>query len=149
MVQKFFSKARVIDKILSFILVASIIASCITLIYIVVTPKPGERFTEFYLLGPNGTGSDYPTDLKAGEEGEVIIGIVNHEFENVNYRLEVNFNGSLVHEEQVFLSESEKWESPFTFKPIKKGEKQKLEFLLYKDQQREVYRTLHLYVSII
>jgi len=137
-----------LDKGLSIALIASIIGSSATLVYVAVTPKTGERFTEFYILGPNGTASNYPTDLKVGEEGKVIIGIVNHEYENVTYRLEVNFNGSLIHKEQVFLIENKKWESPFTFKATDKGENQKLEFLIYKDQQTEAYRTLHLFISV-
>jgi len=136
----------VLDKGLSIILIVSIIVTCTTLFYLVIAPKTGERFTEFYLLDPNGTAFDYPTDLKIGEEGNVIIGIVNLEYENVTYRLEVIFNGSLMHEEQVFLVENEKWESPFIFQATEKGENQKLEFLLYKDQ--ESYRTLHLWVKV-
>ena len=136
-----------LDKGLSIILIASIIGSSATLFYVVVTPKTGERFTEFYLLGPNGTASDYPTDLKTGEEGKVIIGIVNHEYENITYHLEVEFNGSLIHEEQVFLIENELWESLFTFKATSKGENLKLDFLLYK--HTEVYRRLHLWIRII
>jgi uncharacterized membrane protein len=137
-----------LDKGLSIALIASIIGSSATLVYVAVTPKTGERFTEFYILGPNGTASDYPTDLKVGEEGKVIIGIINHEYENVTYRLEVNFNGSLIHKEQVFLIENETWESSFTFKATDKGENQKLEFLIYKDQQTEAYRTLHLWINV-
>ena len=137
-----------LDKGLSIVLIASIIVSCATLIYVVVTPKTGERFSEFYLLGSNGLAADYPTELMGGVEGELIIGIVNHEYENVTYLLEVTFNGSLIYEEQISLIENEMWESPFTFKAIEKGENQKLEFLLYKDRQREAYRTLHLWVNI-
>jgi len=137
-----------LDKGLSIVLIASIIGSFATLVYVVVTPKTGERFTEFYVIGPNETASDYPTALKVGEEGKVVIGIVNHEYENVTYRLEVIFNGSLIHEEHVFLIENEKLEIPFTFKATKKGEKQKLEFLLYKDQQIEPYRALHLWINV-
>ena len=111
-------------------------------------PKPYERFTDFYLLGPNGIASNYPTDLKIGEEGKGIIGIVNHEYKNATYRLEINFNGSLIHEEHVFLIENEKWEILFTFQATEKGENQKLEFLLYKDQQIEAYRTLHLWINV-
>ncbi len=135
-----------LDKGLSIVLIASIIGASATLVYVAVTPKTGERFTEFYLLGSNGMASDYPTDLKVGDEGEVIIVIVNHEYENVTYRLEVNFNGSLIHEENIFLVENEKWESPFTFKATEKGENQKLEFILYKYQ--ESYRMLHLWISV-
>ena len=145
---KEFLGGTVWDKVLSVILVTSIIASSVAIVYVIAKPNTGELFTEFYLLGPNGTASDYPTDLKVGEEGNVIIGIVNHEYENTTYRLEINFNGYLIHEEQVFVIENEKWESLFTFKATEKGENQKLEFLLYKDQQIDAYRTLHLWVSV-
>lgn len=138
-----------LDKVLSIFLIASIIGSSATLVYVVVKPKTGERFTEFYLLGPNGTTFDYPIDLKIGEDGKVIIVIINHEYENVTYLLEINFNGSLIHEEQVLLIKNEKWEIPLTFKATKKGENQKLNFLLYKGQQIEAYRILHLWISII
>lgn len=138
----------VMDKGLAIVLIASIIGSSATLVYVAVTPKTGERFTEFYLLGPNVTSSTYPTDLKFGEEGKVIIVIMNYEYKNINYSLEINFNGSLIHKERVFLIENEKLEIPFTFKATEKGENQKLEFLLYKDQQRESYRTLHLWVRV-
>jgi len=136
------------DKVLSIILIISIIASSAALVYIIAKPETAERVTEFYLLGPNGEASDYPTDLKVGEEGKVIIGIVNHEYENLTYRLEVIFNGSLIHEEHMFLIENEKWEIPFTFKVTERGKNQKLEFLLYKNQNREVYITLHLWIRV-
>lgn len=145
---KFNLGQSVLDKGLSIVLIASIIGSSATLVYVAVTPKTGERFTEFYLLGSNGTAPDYPIDLNVGEEGKVVIVIVNHEYENVTYYLEVEFNGSLIHEEQVFLIDNEKCQSPFIFKAAKKGENQKLEFLLYKDQQIEAYRKLHLWISV-
>lgn len=138
----------VLDKGLSLVLIASIIGSSATLVYVVVKPKIGERFTEFYLLGPNGTASDYPTDLKVGECGKVMIGIVNHEYENITYRLEVKFNGTLINEEKVLLIENEIWKSPITFKPTKKGEKQKLEFTLYNNTEKEAYRRLYLLADI-
>lgn len=137
-----------LDKGFSIVLIMSIIFSCTTLVYVVLMPKTGEMFTEFYLLGSNGMASDYPKDLMVGEEGTFIIGIVNHEYEKVIYHLEVIFNGSLIHKKDVFLIENEKWECPFTFKSTKIGENQKLAFLIYKDQHREVYRTIHIWVNI-
>jgi len=134
------------DKALSIVLIASIIVCSITLVYAVVTPNTRERFTEFYLLGSNGTASDYPTALKTGDEGKLIIGIVNHEYENITYHLKVNFNGSLLHEENVFLIANEKWETPFNFIAESIGNNQKIEFILYKDQK--IYRTLHIWVDV-
>lgn len=138
----------VLDKYLSIILIASIICSSAILAYVIVMPKTGERFTEFYLLGPNGIASDYPKELKLGEEGKVIIGIVNREYENVTYHLEINFNGSLIHEENVSLIDNEKWENLFKFKITKKEENQKLDFMLYKNKEKEIYRRLYLWMEI-
>ena len=145
--QKFTIKAHP-HSIFSIILVVSIIVSSSILIYLIVTPKPNEKFTEFYLLDPNEKASDYPVDLMVGEEGKVIIGIVNHEYENITYLLEINFNGFLIYEEQIFLIENEKCETPFTFRAIEKGENQKLEFLLYKNQKIEAYRKLHVWIRV-
>jgi uncharacterized membrane protein len=147
-----------IDRILSFILVIAIVLAISMLVYVIVTPKEGEKFTEFYVLGPGGKAEDYPTNLKVGEEGEVIIGIVNHEYANVTYRLEVRLNGEVIDEKSVELMHNETWESPFLFKATTAGNDQKLEFLLFenpfeksvygKEDKEEPYRSLHLWVDV-
>jgi uncharacterized membrane protein len=78
-----------LDKTLTIILIVSIITSIGTLAYVVTHPKPGEAFTEFYILGPGGKAADYPTKLKVGQEGKVIIGIVNHEHRNMTYYVQI------------------------------------------------------------
>lgn len=78
-----------VDRILTVILLIAIFASIATLVYIIVTPKPGEKFTEFYILGPKGKAADYPTKLWVGQNGTVIIGIANHEYRTVNYTVEI------------------------------------------------------------
>jgi len=133
---------------LTIILIISIILAISMTVYMIVTPKEGEKFTEFYILGPNGTASDYPTNLKVGEEGEVIIGVVNHEYANVTYQLEVRLNGEVMDEKSINLMNNETWESSFTFRATRAGENQKLEFLLYKEGEKDVYRRLHLWVDI-
>ena len=141
-----------IDRILSVILIISIILAIAMTVYVIVTPKQGEKFTEFYILGPNGTADDYPTDLTVGEEGEVIIGIVNHEYSNMTYWLEVRVNETVISGEEVSLKHNETWERAFVFKMIRKGDNQKLNFLLYKDhpgnETEEAYRSLHLWVDV-
>lgn len=144
-----FDKA-LIDKILTVILLASIIVSICITVYIIITPKQGEKFTEFYILGPNGTASGYPTDLKVGDNGEVIIGIVNHEYENVSYLLEVKLDEKILESENVGLIHNETWESPFIFKAQDPGQDQKLEFLLYNNSSlnETVYRSLHFWMDV-
>ncbi|ASJ03602.1 hypothetical protein A3L09_10200 [Thermococcus profundus] len=78
-----------LDKALTVALIIAIIISLVTLGYVVTHPKPGEAFTEFYILGPGGKAADYPTKLLPGENGTVIIGIVNHEHRNVTYYVQI------------------------------------------------------------
>ena len=78
-----------LDKALTVVLIIAIITSVGALAYVVTHPRQGEAFTEFYILGPNGTASGYPTNLTVGENGTVIIGIVNHEGRNVTYYVQI------------------------------------------------------------
>jgi uncharacterized membrane protein len=147
-----------VDKILTAILIISIVLALSVTVYVIITPKEGEKFTEFYVLGPGGMAEEYPTNLTVGEEGEVIIGVVNHEYAAVTYQLELKVNGGVIDQKSIVLTHNETWEGPFTFKPKKAGEDQKLEFLLYKnpfnksvygeEDEEEIYRALHLWVDV-
>jgi len=96
-----------LDKALTVILIIAILTSIGTLGYVITHPKPGEAFTEFYILGPDGIADNYPTELKVGQNGTVIIGIVNHEQRNVTYYVQIwrvnltwdnTTNTTLIHE---------------------------------------------------
>mgnify|MGYP000085336981 CR=1 FL=1 len=136
-----------IDKALTIILILSILASISALIYVIVTPKRGEKFTEFYILGPGGMADNYPKNLKIGENGTVIIGIVNHEYELINYTLQITLGDKLLKETTIKLNHNETFTENFTFSPKEKGRK-KLKFLLYKGGSGEPYRLLHLWIDV-
>src|SRR3989304_1737125 len=57
------------DRILTIVLLISIILALLMVVYVIVTPKQGEKFTEFYLLGPGGKAEGYPTNLTTGNTG--------------------------------------------------------------------------------
>lgn len=84
-----------LDKVLSVLLVLAIVGAIGTLGYVIVTPKAGEKFSEFYVLGTEGKAAGYTTELELGERGEIILGIVNHEQEETDYRVEVLLNGEI------------------------------------------------------
>ena len=85
-----FSKSKSkIDKAFTIILIASIIIVISSLIYVMVTPKIGEQFTGFYILGSDGIAEGYPRYVHLGENAEGIIGIVNHEYETIYYTIEI------------------------------------------------------------
>ena len=78
------------DKILSVILLVSIIAAIGTTIFVIAFPREGEKFTEFYILGEKRMAADYPDRLFIGEEYPMYIGVGNHEYRNVSYTVEVH-----------------------------------------------------------
>jgi len=78
-----------IDALLRIILIISMLIALITFIYVITTPKTGEPFTEFYLLGPSEKVMGYPRNLTIGENASVIIGLVNHEYKTINYSIEI------------------------------------------------------------
>ncbi len=142
-----------LDKALTVFLIFSILLSVTTLVYVIVTPKEGEHFTEFYILGPEGKADNYPTKYMLGENGTVIIGIVNHEYKPVNYTMKVRLeNKSLPLPEsqrQVSLAHNETWEEPVTVAPSLEGSNLKLEFLLYNESEKNIpYRDLHLWINV-
>lgn len=129
-----------LDKVLSIVLIAAILGAIGTLGYVITTPKVEEEFTEFYILGPEGKAADYPEELKVGEEGKVIVGIINNEYEIEDYRIEVRIDGVKNNEVNgIRLEHGEKWEEKVRFMPEEAGEKQKVEFFLYKNGEVEPY----------
>ena len=137
------------DRTLSVLLTLTILGALGTLGYAIASPKVGERFTEFYIEGLEGKAADYPEELVMGEEGEVIVGIINREHETVTYRVEVAINGVKNSEVvPVALDHDGEWEETVGFTPNKAGDNQKVEFLLYRQGQSEVYQRLHLWVDV-
>ena len=145
---------KVLDKILTVLLIISITAASALTIYVITAPKKGEEFTEFYILGPSGKAADYPTSLSVGEKGEVIVGVVNHEYEPVSYLFRVEIENRTIGERNVQLAHNETVEFLFPFSGGEKGKK-KLEFLLFKQNQNQresinltaPYRELHLWID--
>jgi uncharacterized membrane protein len=143
-----FQKESRTEKILTIILVASIILAICTTVYIIVKPKEGEKFTEFYILGSNGKASDYPTNLTIGQSGNLIIGVVNHEYQNTSYQLVVKDNNNTILTQNLSLMQDQKLEIPFNFTASQTGQR-KLEFLLYKlPDDQNIYRELHLWYQV-
>lgn len=157
-----------LDRTLSVILIISIIVSIAALVYIIVTPKQGEKFTEFYILGKKGKASDYPTNLRVGQNGTVIVGIANHEYRTINYTVEVwlvnasfKNNKTVIHE-MYFIDSfnvtlnhtpvnvegnwTPQWETPYTFS-INKSGRFKLWFLLFKYNTKSKFEKMKNYAG--
>ncbi|MDD2613674.1 MAG: DUF1616 domain-containing protein [Methanosarcina sp.] len=142
-----------LDKALTVFLIFSILLSVVTLAYVVLSPKEGEHFTEFYLLGPEGKADNYPTKYILGENGTVIVGVVNHEYSPVNYTMEIKLeNKSMFLPENlkhITLTHNETWEEPVILTPEFEGKNMKLQFLLFNETDKSVpYRDLHLWIDV-
>lgn len=142
-----------LDKALAVFLVFSIFLSVLTLIYVVITPKEGEHFTEFYILGPEGKADNYATKFVLGENGNITVGIVNHEYRPVNYTMEIRLeNESLplsANLQHITLAHNKVWEEPVTLTPPVVGKNMKLEFLLFNETNKSIpYRNLHLWIDV-
>lgn len=142
-----------LDKALTVFLIFSILLSVVTLAYVVLSPKEGEHFTEFYLLGPEGKADNYPTKYILGENGTVIVGVVNHEYSPVNYTMEIKLeNKSMFLPENlkhITLAHNETWEETVILTPEFEGKNMKLQFLLFNETDESVpYRDLHLWIDV-
>jgi len=138
------------NRTLSVALLISILGALGTLGYVIAAPKTGEQFTEFYVLDTAGQVTLYPQEINAGTTARVVLGIVNHEYKDITYRLEIRVSGSVVKEiNPIYLQNEQKWEQEVGFIPVTVGENQEVEFLLFKEGENEPYRSLHLWIDVI
>ncbi|AFD00166.1 putative membrane protein [Methanocella conradii HZ254] len=142
-----------LDRALTIILIISILLSICTLAYVIMVPKQGEKFTEFYILGPEGKADNYPTRYVLGDRRPVIVGVVNHEYRNVTYDLLISLNDSVsvtnLYSERLALGDNQTWEKKIEVKPDHVGTNMKMEFLLYIDGNMTApYRECHLWVNV-
>ena len=113
-----------LSKILSIVLGLIILGAIAALIYVIAVPAPEDSFTEFYILGPGGEAAGYPVQLKAGEEGSVILVIVNREYEPMSYRVEIKMDGVTTDIlEPIALEHGGRYEQSVTFTPNEPGAK--------------------------
>jgi uncharacterized membrane protein len=157
----------VIDRVITCLFIFSIIATIAVIIYVAVVPKQGDKFTEFYILGPGGKAYDYPKNIIAGNRSMVIVGVGNQEYQTVNYTMCMILNntpwdnatakrigdayGKLypVMCTDLTLAHNDTWQMPVQFMLNHTGDLQKLEFLLYRERNlTNSYRDLHLWVNV-
>ncbi len=137
------------DKILSLALIFTITFAVGMVLFVISTPKTGERFTEFYILGPSGKAENYSTNLKYNSPATSLVGVVNHEYSFVNYTVQVALNEKVLTFTRFMLTNNETWEKNITFIPDKEGNGMRLEFWLFKEDNFTVpYRELQLWVNI-
>jgi uncharacterized membrane protein/LysM repeat protein len=141
-------RSSLMDRLLGLALVLTVVGLGVA-VYTATSSRGGETFTEFYVLGPGGKIQGYPKQVAVGEEVTLTAGVINHEGRAASYRIEIRAGGETLSSIDLGeLADEEKWEQPVSFTLWREGERQKVEFLLYKDLGTEPYRTLHLWVDV-
>jgi uncharacterized membrane protein len=161
------------DRLLSFVLVLAILLAVLSTVYVIVVPKEGERFTEFFILGEKQKAADYPDRISIVQSYPLSIGVGNHEYRNVTYTIETW--GMVVESDRVTntsrvlamdplwrhaltLAHNETADIPYNLSVEKTGYN-RIEFLLFNetvpgadvrsiDRINASYRDLHLWVTI-
>jgi len=143
-----FQQQKIKDKVLNILLVIAVIGVIGTVTYVLVNPKDGEKFTQFYVLNLQGQANNYPRSLVKGQQGTVLLGIVNQENASTTYKVEILIDGEKVNEiNPIVLNQGEKWEQPVTFSPAKSGLNQEVEFQLIK-QDSTTPQELHIWIDV-
>jgi uncharacterized membrane protein len=78
-----------LDFFLNILLIFSLVIVIVTVTYVLVTPKQKEKITEFFLLGPGENSTIFTRSFSTAEYYSVKIGIANHEYETIDYTIEV------------------------------------------------------------
>lgn len=139
-------------RLLTILVVSIFVLSLIVVIYLALTPQAAtDPYTEFYVLGPEGNASGYPTNLSVGETGSFIIGVVNQEQQPTTYTVRVLLGDETLDERTVALDDAERWEKQISITPQSEG-RHRLWIRLYLGQGDgkfdEPYRELWLWIEV-
>lgn len=104
----------VLDRVVSVSVAIVFLGAILALAYAVASPKQGERYTEFYILGAQSR----PRELSAGTEAILTLGVVNREGERMSYSINVMVGESLLTTAGLFeLDNGQNWENEVRFAP--------------------------------
>jgi len=135
--------------------VALLLITFALFIFVISTPKIGDKYTGVYVLDSDGSINHLPRTITAGENNSLIIGVTNHEYKTISYTIEIwlinqtKINDEIIYNNAWFIDKINvtldhesinengqwipQWEHKILFKVNKTGENFKMEFLLYKE----------------
>jgi uncharacterized membrane protein len=143
------SRQVLITKLLYIVLLMAFSVVVLSAIAIIRLPKPGERFTEFYILGSGDVAQNYPRELVLGQAVTVTVGITNREGSDTSYRVEVlNDNRLLAVIEDLAVANGKTVQEPLTFAPVESGDNVKVNLMLYRSGIPEPYHQLWLWLTV-
>lgn len=168
---KLFNTETRADRVLTVLLVVTVLLAVGSVGYAVTEPKQGAAFTEFHLLTENQNGTlvadDYPTEFVSGEPQTLIVGVDNHEHRDVSYTVVVeaqnvrieNNETTVLDREPLYrfsptVADNGTWQRRHQVAPTLTGDRIRLTYLLYKGDPppdpttENAYRHLRLWISV-
>jgi uncharacterized membrane protein len=138
------------ETMLTNVLGATLVVALLVVVILTVAPvETGDTYTEFYVLGSNGTASDYPENVTVGERATVRVGVGNSESRRQTYTLVVRTNETTFLTREITLEREEQWEEPVSFSFDSPGRKRlQLELYLGETTEGDPYRSLRLFVEV-
>jgi uncharacterized membrane protein len=136
-------------KLFFYILAAAFIIIVVSVVVMLTVYPPGERFTEFYILGAGNLAQDYPREAQLNTETEVTLGISNREGARTHYYLRIYNDDSLIFEGPAMtLENDETIEIPVRFAPTVVGENIRIEFQLFQNDSPTPCCTLRVWLNV-
>ena len=118
----------------SVVLMVIILGAIGILVYFASHPQPADAYTEFYLLPVTGEDFSYLGTLQTGQVAEVDVEIVSHELTTTDYQIDVLLNDNSYKElDEISLQPGGNYIQMVSFVFNETGQKQQVEFILYKD----------------
>jgi uncharacterized membrane protein len=136
------------EKCLYLLVACSMLIAAGTIICLAVKPRVGERFTEFYVIGPSSEIGEYPRDVIANEPIILVVAVSNQEHVDVQYRVEIERDIGTELLASPFLRHGETWEQHCVFTLTHAGRDRQIRLLLYKGNDEQPYRSLHLWINV-
>jgi uncharacterized membrane protein len=112
-------------------------------------PASAGSFTELALLSRDGRLDGLQRGLQLGESTTVTVTVTSREREETAYRMEARLaDGSPIVLAKKALPPGDSWSQDVTVTPTEVGERQQLQVLLYREQDVEPYRSVHLWLDV-
>jgi uncharacterized membrane protein len=137
-------------RMLLILLSVSLLISLVAGFGLAVLPLPSSEFTEFYILGEDGMGENYPYTLVINQPAQITLGIINQENKAMLYTVEAQDETGVIGQDGPFvLDDQESTEFQFTFYPASGGEKVEINFYLFRFGITEPHSTTRLIADVL
>ena len=137
------------NRVVYVILTVVLTTAFLTAFSILLTPKPAESITEFYILGQEGLAEDYPREVIMGQVLTITTGITNREGNTSTYNIQIINDDSVIGQAgPIILENNTTWEQPVVFSVPTVGDDQQITFILNREGHPSPYRSLQIWINV-